>query len=316
MAVQCIPVISIGSFVTSGKEEEQKVCVKQFDEACKKYGFLIIKDHGVDKETISNMEKMALKFFHQPTETKMECNVSKTYGVGGYLPQGFEKVSQSLTKNKESKPDAVESFVFNPNVHKYPSAIPEFQSVVDEYEDAMHLLLTRLHRICAKALKLKDDFFTYPYSPGWNVLRLAYYPAQEKPKMRYGAHTDYTGFTILKTDGNKGLQVLIGEKFEDVVSPPDCFIINLGDFLERWTNDLWKSNVHRVVPQAANTERLSLVYFTGPNNDILTQVIPSCITKENPCKYEPITAGEYLKMKLERTTEGKIALSKSKAPEQ
>lgn len=314
IAAGSIPVLSIRSFVQDGHEAEQNTCVKQFDEACKKYGFLIIKDHGIDPEVVSNMQSVALKFFHHPRGAKMECNVSKTYGIGGYLPQGFENVAKSLeTDAVDSAPDAVESFVFNPNVHKYPSNIPEFQSCVEKYEAAMNKLLTQLHRICARALNQKDEFFTVRYSPGWNILRLAYYSAQKNPKMRYGAHTDYTGFTILKTDGNRGLQVLIDEKFEDVRPPENCFIINLGDFFQRWTNDVWKSNVHRVLPQEANTERLSLVYFTGPNSDIVTEVIPSCITEDNPRKYEPITSGEYLKMKLERTTEGKVTLSAEKA---
>lgn len=126
---------------------------------------------------------------------------------------------------------------------------------------------------------------------------------------RYGAHTDYTGFTILGPDPVvPGLQVqLLSGDWVDVplvgnvaarcgTHPATTFIVNAGDLLPVWTNDRWVSAPHRVVnpaPELAHLSRTSLVFFTGPRNDAVVTPIPA--------RYPPVTAGEHLRAKLERT---------------
>ena len=73
------------------------------------------------------------------------------------------------------------------------------------------------------------------------------------------------------------------------------FVVNIGDFLMRWTNDRWKSTRHRVVnpPQAAG-ERLSACHFIMPNHDALIECLPTCHGPDQPAKYPPIIAGDYM----------------------
>jgi isopenicillin N synthase-like dioxygenase len=142
-------------------------------------------------------------------------------------------------------------------------------------------------------------------------LRLAFYPDQAEPPLpgqfRNGPHTDFTGFTVLRQDAAPGgLQVLSPENaWVDVRPVPGTLVINSGDLLQRWTNDRWRSNLHRVVnPDRALTgsaARLSIVMFTGPNADAVVECLPSCTGPGNPPRYEPVVAQDYLMRKIAET---------------
>ena len=126
-----------------------------------------------------------------------------------------------------------------------------------------------------------------------------------------GAHTDYTGFTILHQDESDvgaldagGLQVLLKSgEWHPVRPQPAAFVVNIGDLYEVWTNGKWRSTVHRVLKPpvgsaAASSPRLSIPFFTGPHNDAIIEAMPTCISEAQPAKYEPIRALDHLLRKL------------------
>ena len=129
-------------------------------------------------------------------------------------------------------------------------------------------------------------------------LRIAYYPPQDKiepleGQLRYGAHTDLSGFTILwQEDAPGGLEVMDKDGTWVPVNPVSgSLVINSGDIIQRWTNDKWKSNLHRVVNPAkphSDRHRLSFVFFTGPNLDSVIEPLPVCCDSNNPPKYPSI----------------------------
>ncbi len=115
------------------------------------------------------------------------------------------------------------------------------------------------------------------------------------------------GLTILKTEDKPGgLQVFnkAGE-WVDVPIVPDCFIVNVGDLMARWTNDTWVSTLHRVVnPSMAAADmsrRQSVVFFHNPNYDAVIECIPSCQGPTHPPKYPVTTSGEHLRSQFVRT---------------
>jgi isopenicillin N synthase-like dioxygenase len=142
-------------------------------------------------------------------------------------------------------------------------------------------------------------------------LRLAYYPEQLTDpvpgQLRNAAHTDFAGFTILLQDNAPGgLQVLMPDgSWIDVPPVPGTLVINTGDLLQRWTNDRWMSNVHRVVnppiERRGSSRRLSVVFFTGPRDDAEITCLPGCASATTPARYEPITAGEHVRAKMRQT---------------
>jgi len=91
----------------------------------------------------------------------------------------------------------------------------------------------------------------------------------------------------------------------EVPSVADCFVVNLGDLMGRWTNDHWVSTLHRVVnppmEAASVSRRQSLVFFHNPNYDAVIECIPSCHGPDDPPKYPVTTSGEHLRAQFVRT---------------
>jgi len=204
--------------------------------------------------------------------------------------------------------------------------MPGFRETVEAYIAAGRELALRLMRLSAVALDLRADHFA-PFFDSMELnLRCVLYPDQpEAPQdgaMRYGPHTDFSGFTILRQDAAPGgLQVKIDEAWVDVPPVPGTLVINAGDLIQRWTNDRWVSNVHRVnnpppsfAPDGAtdtspasalaraqgrraSTRRLSIVLFTGPNSDAEISCLPGC----GAAKYPPILAGLHSEERMRQT---------------
>ncbi|KAJ3210380.1 hypothetical protein HK099_008261, partial [Clydaea vesicula] len=231
-----------------------------------------------------------------------------------YTPMGLESVSKTTGTDEENrvniKPDLVESIVFRKGSSiKHINLPNDILILCEKYWVDMLKILTLLMEVSALSLNLEENFFKSFFKNPSCSLRLAFYPKIEKikegteidyfPQTRYGAHTDYTGFTILRQDENPGLEVLINNQWIPVPYIPDSYVINSGDLIQRWTNDVFKSNLHRVSkPKDANKDRLSIVFFTGPDDDSIIIPIDSLCTIENPSKYPPISAFDHLMHKL------------------
>ena len=316
---QVVEIIDLSPF-TGGlerNEQSKEEVLRAWDRAFSTLGFAVITGHGVPLEDIVDIQKNARNFFGQEMKVKMRSCLKSGYGKGGFLPMGGESVSRSRdSQDNEKPPDIVESLCFlqdGAGNDVIPDTPVTMKDSVQRYCMHMQKLLSVVMEVSALALGLKRNFFMPFFSSPQNVLRLAYYPAQgnEKPKpnqMRYGAHTDYTGFTLLRPDDQVGgLEILLPNtlKWIPVDKVENCYIVNAGDLIQQWTNTNWISNLHRVVnppPELGHKARLSVVYFTGPNKDAKIEPIPECCSAENPPKYDPVIAGEFLDAKLASTS--------------
>jgi isopenicillin N synthase-like dioxygenase len=166
----------------------------------------------------------------------------------------------------------------------------------------MEVLAARLMRIFAMALDLDEDFFRDKTDRHISGIRANHYPEQIEPprpgQIRAGAHTDYGAVTVLLPDAVPGLQVLSRQgEWVDVTAPAGAFVCNIGDLMQRWTNDRWISTMHRVVnpPRevAAGNRRLSIPFFHQPNYDAPIECLPSCCGPDNPPRYRPVTSGQH-----------------------
>jgi isopenicillin N synthase-like dioxygenase len=172
-------------------------------------------------------------------------------------------------------------------------------------------LAGKLMHISALALDLDENYFDPYFDRMTTNLRFVDYPHQTvaplKGQLRYGAHTDFGGFTILRQDDAPGgLQVLGPDKKWVEVKPiPGSFVVNTGDLIQRWTNDRWLSNVHRVTNPPLNasssTRRLSVVFFSQPNHDADISALPSCVKPGEAGKYPPVKAYDHLMGKIRKS---------------
>lgn len=313
-----IPVVDLQPFV-GGSSEERAAIGEAIDLACRRVGFFTVIGHGVDIATIDDLHRTAIAFFDLPLEQRREVAMPEPGYPYGYNPLRAEALNRSL--GGEGAPDAKETFnvgpidppprpldemvdrdeqaVYAPNL--WPSALPELRPAVEAYFRVMAALAATLMEAFAVALRLDDDAFAPYIDRHGSALRLAHYPdlgAAPPNGLRAGAHTDYGTLTVLWTDGAPGLQVEspAGE-WIDVEPIEDGLIVNLGDLMQRWTNDRWRSTMHRVVP-VGNGRRLSIPFFHNANWDAHIECILD--DGESP-RHLPITAGRHLMEKFRST---------------
>lgn len=307
-----IPVIDISAMHSQDSTARESLA-KQIYSACTEVGFFYVKGHGVTPATIRDMQTASANFFNLELSQKMQIEIANSSCNRGYIPLYGEK------NNEHSKGDIKETFdvavhvdeddpdylagnfLYGPN--QWPEQMPEFKEAMDNYFNAVSTLAETLYRAFALALKLPENHFESMQQKPLDILRLLRYPPQpvveDESQIGTGAHSDFDCFTILNQDPTGGLQALNSRgEWIDAMPIEDTFLINVGDMLERWTNGLFVSTVHRVINRA-NTERYSTVFFAAPNYFTMLDCLPGCSSEENPAQFEPINAGDYIVSRYE-----------------
>jgi isopenicillin N synthase-like dioxygenase len=333
-----VPTIDLSSWWI-GDTEGRRALAADVDEACRTVGFLRIAGHGIRASLIERMLTVTTSFFDLPSEEKERYVPPSPERNRGYARRGSEALAYSIGDTPASA-DLFEAF--NMGVDRWPRGDPYYESERDrlfarniwpnhptvmrdvwiEYFDAVQEVGDRLMDVFALALGLPEDFFGQRCARAPNVMRAINYerlPSEcdAKPgQMRMGAHSDYGACTLLLADGVPGLQMMGPDgEWHDVAADPGTLVVNLGDLLAQWTNDRWKSTLHRVVPPPATTtgpfRRRSIAFFHEVDHDAVVTCLPTCTSRGNPPKYSPITAGEHLRAKLmgPRTLSPSIAMS-------
>jgi isopenicillin N synthase-like dioxygenase len=317
-----VPVIDMAPFL--GGAADRRDVARQFGAAFETTGFAAIVNHGVPVELSQRMYEQAKAFFASPDAAKRAVTAPEQVKGRGYLPMGIESVAATL--QGETPPDLCEALVFSslereraglgkPNL--WPSEPPGLEATIQAWFEALKALCHQLMRMSALALDLPEHWFAPSFDQPALTLRYVNYPDQPVApvpgQLRYGAHHDYGGLTILRQDSAPGgLEVCdLQGRWHDVPAIADSFVINVGDLMERWTNGRWKSTLHRVTnPSRAltgSTQRLSMVAFTGPRDDVVVECLPSCQSVDRPARFEPVSAGDYVRSKLRSSMELKAA---------
>ncbi|XP_051145012.1 2-oxoglutarate-Fe(II) type oxidoreductase hxnY isoform X2 [Andrographis paniculata] len=282
-------------------------------EACVDCGFFYLVNHGVNEQLWQKVLEGNKLFFSLPIEVKMKLARKEHRG---YTPL----YAENLDPSSSSKGDSKESFYIGPLdevtgpvcLNQWPSEeiIPGWRSTMEDYYKQVLLAGERLIQLIALSLNLSENFFhdVGAFNPPNGFLRLLHYPGElgSSNEEIYGAsaHSDYGMITLLATDGIGGLQIC-RDKFnrpqiwEDVQHIPGAFIVNIGDMMERWTNCLFRSTLHRVMP--TGQERHSMAFFLDPNPDCVVECLKSCCNESNPPRYPPIRSGDYLQERLKAT---------------
>jgi isopenicillin N synthase-like dioxygenase len=297
-----------------GGEADRLMVARDFGRAFETTGFATIVGHGVDEALLEKVYASASAFFALPLEEKLACAAPEKTKGRGYLPIGIESVAATLSG--ETPPDLCEALVFRSLrreksgkiANMWPKNPPNLEPLVREYYELVFSLTQVLMRMSALALDLPEDYFAATYEDPSFALRFVNYPDQETPpregQLRYGAHHDYGGLTILRQDAAPGgLQIADRDSnWRDAAPVPGSFVINVGDLMSRWTNGRWRSTLHRVVnpPRelTGSTRRLSLVTFTGPNENTEVVCLPTCAGPDRSPPLPPVRAGDYVMAKL------------------
>ncbi|GAA5955481.1 hypothetical protein JCM8115_006767 [Rhodotorula mucilaginosa] len=306
-----LPVIDL-SRLQSDSVEERRALAAEVQEAAIATGFFYISNHGVPQDVLDAAFDQAKTFFAQPMEKKMEVDHKLGDSFKGYVPLKGENVDPASRGDMHEAFDlgddhsAMSSTQTSGNVWPSAEDLPDFRPTLQRAYSEIMALGQRLFPLFALALDLPEQYFADKLKHPGSAMRVLHYPPQFGPvdtkEIGIGAHTDYECFTLLAQYGDvQALQVLnaAGEWIQ--ASPkPGTFVVNIGDQLQRITNGVFKSTVHRAINRTGQ-DRMSMPFFFGLDYDAMLETLPSCITEDRPAKYEPITAGAYVEKRMKET---------------
>jgi isopenicillin N synthase-like dioxygenase len=285
--------------------------VNALGQAYREVGFVAVKNHGVPEELIERFYLLVRKFFALPAEQKSQYEIPGLAGQRGFTSFGREHAKGS------DAPDLKEFWQFGqtdlipghrpddypPNVEV--AELPEFNHTGEELFRAFEKSGSILLRAIALHLDLPENYFDAYIKGGNSILRAIYYPpitSEPKSAIRAEQHEDINLITLLVGASADGLELLNREnQWIPVSAPEGCLVVNVGDMLQRHTNNRLRSTTHRVVNpprERWHTERFSIPFFLHPVSEMKLDCLQSCIDSDNPSAYAPITAGEYLDERL------------------
>ena len=357
-----VPIIDISPFLvmsldgaTTSVEQREALewsrlaCARALDEAMMRWGTAVIVGHGVPTHVSEAIVAAARSFFSAPLPEKNQLRIGRAYGDATYNPPGTEAVARSSTSPlspSQNEADQIESLYFSENPASMYEALARLSTSVDmggtwadsllsaaqAYSREMQRVTDVLLTAASVALGLPPTTLGSIHEKPCNVLKLSRYPVPPVPTKgakgefeRYGAHTDYQGFTVLLSDPHDsvstgGLQILLrGDGFSSqetdvqwvtVPHVPGGLVVNAGDFFPVWTRGRWHSPTHRVVGFRSNArDRISVPWFTGPNAEAMVgPLIPAHIATSNAAApstsaetSRSMRAGEWLNEKRMRS---------------
>jgi isopenicillin N synthase-like dioxygenase len=305
-----IPVVDLSDFLSGDQSRKQKF-VQELGKAYEEVGFVAVKNHGIPDDLIADLYKYVQQFFSLPTETKLSYEKKELAGQRGYTSFGREHAKGF------DAPDLKEFFQFGQHVEdndpiksEYPqnvtvAEVPEFtptlQNAYRNFEKSGKALLQAI----ALYLGLDEHYFDKWVHNGNSILRAIHYPpitSEPKSAIRAEQHEDINLITLLVGASADGLQILTKQnEWIGVTSLPEQIVVNVGDMLQRLTNNKLRSTTHRVVNpprELWGTSRFSIPFFLHPKSDMSLASLPSCINEKQPKAYEDATAGEYLDERL------------------
>jgi isopenicillin N synthase-like dioxygenase len=328
--VLAVPVIDITSFrMPYADAAARDAVVRQVDEAARTVGFMQITGHGIPATTLGDFTSATDAFFALDPQTKARYRCPP--GINrGYTPPKAESLANSL--GLTSAADLFEAINVGTSTDDFPGLdlpedvyarnvypdreVPGFEAAVSEWFNAAGRVARTMVKIFGAALGGSEDYFEQLTDHSIDVLRMNNYrlPSPDtrlaEDQLGMGAHTDYGIVTVLWADKVPGLEIHGADGNWHAVMPAEgALLVNLGDATARWTNEEWISTLHRVAAPKINgtlVPRRSAAYFHDGNVDAVIQPLPSCVSKDNPARYEPVTVGEHLAAKLAGSRGGQL----------
>lgn len=304
-----IPTVDLAEFLSDSPSSKASF-VEMLGRAYEEIGFVAVKNHGLSDELRDALYDRVQKFFALPTEVKLKYEIPGLAGQRGYTSfgkehaKGFNKGDlKEFWQFGQWTTEPVDGEVYPPNVEV--TDIPGFNEIGKEVFKTLENTGILMLRAIALYLGLDEKYFDTYVINGNSILRAIHYPPitqEPQDAVRAAQHEDINLITLLMGASAAGLEVL-NKKGEwiPVTALPEQIIVNVGDMLQRFTNNVLKSTTHRVVNpprEQWHEPRFSIPFFLHPKSSMPLNCLPQCISAERPKAYTDITAGEYLDERL------------------
>jgi isopenicillin N synthase-like dioxygenase len=308
-----IPSLDLSSFY-SGDQNKKTRFVADLGAAFHSIGFVAIRNHFLSDKIQQELYAAIRKFFSLPDERKMPYERAHLAGQRGYIGKGKEHAKGRNTGDlkeffhigQELPEQQLAAEGYPANI--WPDEVPELQTAGVEAYRSLEKTGACVLRAIALYLNLAENYFDNKIKDGNSILRpIHYYPIDDPAAVppdavRAAEHGDINLITLLMGASADGLQVLRRDgKWIPITALPDQLVVNVGDMLERLTNKMLKSTIHRVVnppSQLMNIPRFSIPFFMHPRSEMSLGALSGCVNVENPKIWEDITAGEFLDQRL------------------
>lgn len=308
-----IPRLDLLDFV-EGTPAQREQFSNDIGKAFTETGFVTITNHGMDKALIEELYETVQQFFALPVEKKSVYEVPGLAGQRGYTSKGKEKAKDAHTPDLKEFWQRGQTVIGDDELERsYPENVkvqelPRFDAVTGEVYRRLEIAGRSLLKAISLYLRLDEDYFEDKVKNGNSILRAIHYFPIENPEaispdaVRAGAHEDINLITLLIGASADGLEVLTrsGDWFP-VKAYGEDIVVNVGDMLQRLTNNKLKSTTHRVVNpprELMKTSRYSVPFFLHPKADMNLAALESCVDEIHPKIYPDCTAGEYLNERL------------------
>lgn len=307
---RAIPLVDLDKYI-NGSTEEKLRFVKDLGEAFHDVGFVGVINHGIPKQLVDGFYAEANRFFALPVDIKRKYEIVGLAGQRGYTSFGKEHAKQSKVADLKEFYQIGQMVIDGDSIKKeYPDNVytdetPRFTAAGDELYKAFESSGSYLLKAIAEYLELGSTYFDLEIYNGNSILRAIHYPPiREEPKsaIRAEQHEDINLITLLVGASAGGLQLLNKEGvWLDIIPGDGEIVVNVGDMLQRLTNNFLRSTTHRVVnpPKSEwHKPRLSIPFFLHPRSTMMLTCLDKCVTDKHPLTYEPISAGDYLNERL------------------
>lgn len=298
-----VPVLSLADY-TQGGEARRRAFSAELMRGLKRYGFFVLKDHGIPAELLDRAYGLAEDLFALPDAVKRPY----AKGLRGYTPFGVEHAKDS------GRPDLKEFWqighdpepgevaeAFPPNV--WPDELPEVEPAFEALFDGLNRTGMILLEALEPELGLPHGWFEPKVRRGTSILRVLHYPPvaddlNAEGCVRSAAHEDINFITVMVGARGAGLELLDRDgTWMAVQAEPGTLIVDSGDMLQRLTNGVIPATTHRVVnPTGPNVSRYSMPFFLHPTLETSLKPLDSCLG-DGP-KWPETTAGAYLDERL------------------
>ncbi|ELR69713.1 Oxidoreductase [Fulvivirga imtechensis AK7] len=308
-----VPSLDLADF-DSGDAERRKKFVRELGEAYNNIGFVAIKNHYLTDELSKSLYTAIQKFFSLPDEVKQKYEIEGLAGQRGYIGKGKEHAKGRTTGDlKEFFHIGQEVTDNDPIKAEYPDnvwveEVPELKTVGLEVYRRLEKTGVQMLRAIALYLGLDENYFDNKVKNGNSILRPIHYFPIENPDavpadaVRAAEHGDINLITLLMGASADGLQVLRKDgKWIPITALPEQLVVNVGDMLERHTNNKLKSTIHRVVnppKEQMRTSRYSIPFFMHPRSEMDLSCLENCIDEAHPKQFDDISAGDFLDQRL------------------
>ena len=313
---ETIPVIDLGPYL-AGQPGAMEAAAAELRFALTEIGFYFIVNHGVPPEQVRDVFSQAARFHAQPIERKMEIRIDR-HNVG-YLPMRGDTLRTSTVQKvtranfnealfiaRDLPPDHPEARIDRRfrSVNQWPANLPGFRESVAGYCDTMERLVLRLVPLYARALGLPATWFDGPFHDCQYKLRMTHYPHQDAAvddEFGIAPHTDTSFLTLLAPNEVPGLSIRTQSgKWIDAPALPNAYVVNGGQFLQRWTNDFFLATPHRAINRSGG-ERYALAFLCDSNIDWPVAAVPTTVGPDKPPKYPTTTYTDYMIQYQKRT---------------